>query len=169
MKLNAPPEFKEPLMPGRRLCYLTLLFVTAACSPCAAGEEINLSKTTVEQGSETHWYDLRLLDVEGRGWTETKAFYDRLPARAEGVVRDPVWNLSHNSAGLCVRFVTDATAIEARWTLTSSNLAMAHMPATGVSGVDLYVKYEGHWRWLAVGQPKEVSARAALVSGLPPG
>lgn len=46
---------------------------------------------------------------------------------------------------------------------------MPHMPATGVSGVDLYVKDEkGTWRWLSVGQPKEGTKHtAALVTELP--
>ena len=39
--------------------------------------------------TETRWYDARELEVEGKGWTETKAFFDRLPARAEGIVRAP--------------------------------------------------------------------------------
>src|SRR5262249_39664332 len=103
------------------------------------------------------------------GWTETTAFYDRLPAKAEGVVREPVWNLSRHSAGMCARFVSDAMAIHARWTLTSANLAMPHMPATGVSGLDLYVKHGRRWRWLACGFPNEQTTRVALVSGLPAG
>jgi len=56
------------------------------------------------------WSDIRPLGVEGRGGTTPRPFYDRLPARAETLVRKPVWNLSRNSAGMCVRFVTDATA-----------------------------------------------------------
>jgi lysophospholipase L1-like esterase len=116
------------------------------------------------------WYDLRLLDVEGKGWTDTKAPYDRLPARAEGVVRSPVWNLSRQSAGLCARFVTEAASIHARWTLTSNNLAMPHMPATGVSGLDLYVLSEkGRWQWLANGRPAQKANTMQLVSGLAPG
>ena len=62
------------------------------------------------------WRDARELCVEGRGWTATKDSYDRLPARAEGVVRADVWNLSRHSAGISVRFVSDATTIAARWT-----------------------------------------------------
>ncbi len=71
--------------------------------------------------------------------------------------------------------MTDAESIHARWTLTSGNLAMKHMPATGVSGLDLYVKTgpgevsEGRWRWLAVGQPDQVTNKARLVSQLPAG
>ncbi len=119
----------------------------------------------------TRWHDVRSLTVEGKGWSDTKAFFDRLPAKAEGIVRPPVWDLSHDSAGLCVRFTTDATSLKARWTVTSRQLAMPHMPATGVSGLDLYVKTErGPWRWVAVGQPQDApSSTVTLVSGLPAG
>ncbi len=99
------------------------------------------------------WYNARELTIEGRGWTDTESVYDRLPARAKQIVNEQVWGLSHNSAGLLVRFVSDATQIHARWKLTSADLAMNHMPATGVSGVDLYVRLKGKWEWLAVGRP----------------
>jgi len=116
------------------------------------------------------WTDLRQLGLEGQGWKDTEAPYDRLPARAKGVVRDAVWDLSRHSAGLHARFVTDATAIHARWSLTSPNLAMNHMAATGVSGLDLYVKTDnGAWRWLAVGRPERQTNTTVLVTGLPPG
>lgn len=116
------------------------------------------------------WTDIRDLGVEGQGWQDTKATYDRLPARAEDKVRAAVWGLSRSSAGMHVRFITDATNIHARWAVTSSNLAMPHMAATGVSGLDLYVKTEkGEWRWLAVGKPDKQTNSAPLVVNLPPG
>lgn len=121
------------------------------------------------EGEETLWYDIRHLDVEGKGWQDTGAFYDRLPARAEGLVREPVWNLGHHTAGMCVRFVTDAPAIQGRWTLTSANLAMNHMAATGVSGLDLYGKTKAGWRWLGVGRPTAQTNAVQLVGGLPDG
>jgi hypothetical protein len=117
------------------------------------------------------WVDVRELDVEGKGWTDTKAFFDRLPSKAEGVVRAPVWGLSRQSAGLLVRFASDATTIQARWTVTSGTLARPHMPATGVSGLDLYVKADdGRWRWLGVGRPEENKTNTATLAwGLPEG
>jgi N,N-dimethylformamidase beta subunit-like, C-terminal/GDSL-like Lipase/Acylhydrolase family/N-terminus of Esterase_SGNH_hydro-type len=119
---------------------------------------------------KTHWYDIRALGVEGQGWKDTKAPFDRLPARAEKLVRPAVWGLSRHSAGLCVRFVTDATSIKTRWTVTSDRLAMPHMPATGVSGLDLYVRGPGgRWQWLAVGRPTKTENTAQMVSGLPTG
>lgn len=126
------------------------------------------------EAENLHWYDIRQLGVEGQGWKEAylKAPYDRLPSKAEGKVRDAVWNLSRNSAGLCVRFVTEATTIHARWAVTSDKLAMPHMPATGVSGLDLYARDDkGDWRWVAVGQPKAEGKQqsAALATGIKPG
>ncbi len=124
---------------------------------------------TTNRESDLSWRDARELCVEGKGWTDTKAFYDRLPAKAEGVVRGSVWGLSRDSAGLRVRFVTDATKVTARWTLRKESLAMAHMPATGVSGLDLYLKDKGQWHWIGTGRPdNSPTNEKVLVSGLSP-
>ena len=147
---------------------LILLFLCLMLSPFVAAEKIDSSVVRVDT---IVWYDVRHLDVEGKGWTDTKSFYDRLPARAEGLVRGPVWNLSHDSAGMCVRFLTDANEIQARWALRSKSLAMPHMPATGVSGLDLYVKdAEGKWKWLAVGRPTKFPVNSVtLAKDIPEG
>ena len=119
---------------------------------------------------ETAWYDVVDWGVEGKGWMETARYYDRLPAKAEGVVRAPLWNLSHHSAGMCVFFETDATTISARYKLLSGSLAMPHMPATGVSGLDLYAKGEGgRWHWVGVSKPATQEATVKLAVGLLPG
>jgi hypothetical protein len=103
---------------------------------------------------DTAWYDVRAWGVEGRGWSDTERYFDRLPARAKGVVPPNVWGLSRHSSGMCVRFETDATKISARYTVLSPSLAMPHMPATGVSGLDIYAQDgEGRWRWLGVTRP----------------
>jgi len=116
------------------------------------------------------WYDALALDLEGKGWTDTKKPYDRLPGKAEGVVRKEVWSLSRHSAGMAVRFMSDADTIAARWTVTNERLAMPHMPATGVSGLDLYVNDKGVWRWIGVGRPEESQSNEKnLAEGIPPG
>lgn len=152
-----------------RLCGV-LLVLFALLDAAVAGEPLDPALAKTDGENSPLWYDVQLLDVEGRAWKETKTPFDRLPAKAEGVVRDAVWGLSRHSAGMCVRFESDAPAIHARWTLTSSRLDMPHMPATGVSGLDLYVKADdGRWRWLANGRPSAQSNTAALVSNLPAG
>ena len=121
------------------------------------------------KAEEIRWHDALELRVEGRGWADTRAPFDRLPARAEGLVRREVWGLSRHSAGLNVGFVSDAASLWVRWSLTSDRLAMNHMPATGVSGVDLYVRRDGRWHFLAVGRPtRQAGNELALIQGLEP-
>lgn len=120
------------------------------------------------QDDGTTWIDAGMLAVEGRPFTERASAWDRLPAEAEGVVRPAVWNLSRDSAGIAVRFTTDSPSIAVRWTLTDPELAMPHMPATGVSGVDLYGRTNDGWRWAACGRPTGIENERTLVKGLEP-
>jgi hypothetical protein len=122
------------------------------------------------QSTEWEWVQAHGLIVEGQGWANVDSPFDRLPKTAKGVVRDPVWSLSRDSSGMAVRFVTDSTGIACRWSLRKSTLSMPHMPATGVSGVDLYVRDpEGVWRWLACPRPTKQNMTATLISDLPEG
>src|SRR5215218_8121461 len=98
------------------------------------------------------WYDLREIGVEGKGWSDTERPYDRFPVKAQGLVPEIVWDLSRHSTGISAQFTTDAPAIYARWTVLSDELSMPHMPATSVSGVDLYGKdASDRWRWVGSG------------------
>jgi len=132
---------------------------------------VDKGRATPAAADTSLWYDLRELEIEGKGWEDTAHFYDRLPARARALVREAVWDLSLRSAGLCARFVTDATAIKVRWTLRMERLGSEHMPASGVSGLDLYVRDErGGWGWLAQARPSQYPTNErALVDGLPSG
>jgi lysophospholipase L1-like esterase len=124
----------------------------------------NFQSAEVDENG-VRWCDARELTLEGIGWPGESQAYCRLPDRAEGVVRDAVWQLSRHSAGACVRFVSDAQNIVARWTLRNENLAMAHMPASGVSGLDLYARdATGKWRWAGVGIPSAQENEAVLLN-----
>lgn len=99
---------------------------------------------------EVQWHPASSFEIEGRGWEKTGTPYGRLPDSAEGKVSKTAWNLSVENPGICIRFVTGAPAIEVRWSLLSPDLAMPHMAATGVSGVDLYAR-SGNGAWVFVG------------------
>jgi len=137
----------------------------------AAGLASRASGETAPAGEEDlDWYDVREWGVEGKGWSDTKRYFDRLPGKAEGVVREPVWDLSRHSAGMCARFITDAPDIHVRYALLNERLAMPHMPATGVSGLDLYGKdAQGLDRWVAVARPDSQTIETSLAEGLAPG
>jgi lysophospholipase L1-like esterase len=157
-KINALKFY--PLVIGF-LSFLPAIFAMEQTSPSPL--------TPVRSDGTNLWFDIRQIGIEGRGWNDTSNFYDRLPARAEGMVRKPVWDLSRDSAGMCVRFVTDATSLRARWALTDPWLYLPNMTAIGKSGLDLYVRMETGWRWLAVGQPIAQTNEAVLVENLIPG
>lgn len=99
------------------------------------------------------WFDplqAEMNVVQGQGWDEAlRGSYARLPQQAKDEVRPPVWSLSRNSAGVSVCFYSNAPQIRVRYQVTGGR-AMPHMPATGVSGVDLYARGEnGEGMWCA--------------------
>jgi len=150
----------------RHLVVLLVVSITALLGRLSAAAE---SQVSPKVEKNVAWYDVRDWGVEGKGWSDTARYFDRLPAKAEKTVRSAVWNLSRHSAGMLVRFETDATTIHARYSLLSGGLAMSHMPATGVSGLDLYARDEqGRDRWLAVARPSAQQVKLQLVSGVDP-
>lgn len=156
----------NPLLPAVCAVFATCLLSV----PTLRAAELDPSTARIDADGPVAWYSIQALGLEGQGWPDVKAPFDRLPARMEKVVRAPVWSLSRHSAGMAVRFVTDAPEIHATWTLTSSNLAMDHMAATAVSGLDLYVRSgDGRWRWVAVGRAKAQTNTQKLISGFPEG
>ena len=86
--------------------------------------------------------------LEGQGWDKSYVDgYGRLPKTAETKVRKPVWDLSMQSAGLSINFVSNSSTIAIKYKVKGTH-AFPHMSATGVSGVDLYAKTsDGKWVW----------------------
>jgi hypothetical protein len=157
--------------------YLLCLFCTATVFAQTAPKPVDSTRldTTLAGTAATAnvaWHDVESWGLEGRAWPEQPRlrWYDRLPAAAEKTVTSNVWNLSRDSAGMMVRFQTDASAISVRYKLLKERLALPNMSAMGVSGVDLYARdAKGQWRWVAVSKPSETMIEAELVKGLAPG
>ncbi|PZX56079.1 SGNH-like hydrolase/esterase family protein [Algoriphagus ratkowskyi] len=107
------------------------------------------TSSTFSFAQETKWFGESpemMQALEGRGWDDIG--FNRLPDSAVNSVRTPVWNLSRQTAGLMLRFTSDSEEISVSY-LPTGNIQMPHMPATGVSGVDLYTKDEtGNWLWI---------------------
>ncbi|MBI1353661.1 MAG: hypothetical protein GC160_04890 [Acidobacteria bacterium] len=141
----------------------SLLAAAAAAWAAPSPSSAAASALAPRQADGIDWYDVTQWGVEGKGWDDTARYFDRLPARAEKTVRKAVWDLSRHSAGMLVRFETDAPAIHCRYDLYLDRIAMPHMPATGVSGIDLYARDRtGRDRWLGVSKPTEKHVMAAL-------
>ena len=155
--------------------FLTALFSSTLLLAQKAPEVSKLDPAmgvNKQAADNLEWHDVTTWGVEGRILPEQprKSWFDRLPASAEGKVTPNVWNLSRDSSGMMVRFKTDATAIHAHYKLTKATLGMPHMPATGVSGVDLYARdKDGKWKWVQVTKPATQEVKAEIIKGLAPG
>ena len=164
--------FLRPLL--ITLCGASLAMAQTAAPKKAADIAKMDPAMAAEQAAiaNVEWHDATKWGVEGRGWVdaERKRWFDRLPAKAEGKVTANVWNLSRDSSGMMARFKSDATAIYARYTVSKPALGMPHMPATGVSGLDLYARdTDGKWKWVQVIKPTSQKIEAKIVDGLAPG
>ncbi len=86
--------------------------------------------------------------VQNQAWDgEAGMAYHRLPEKAKEVVRPEVWRLSRHAAGLALHFYSNAPEISIRYKVSGS-FQMPHMPATGVSGIDLYsIDSDGDWHF----------------------
>ncbi|MSU48201.1 MAG: hypothetical protein EXS37_03770 [Opitutus sp.] len=162
-----------PLSKLRLFIFTSLIAATAANAQTpapAATPPVVAANKAVEPALT--WNDVTQWGVEGRafGDMERTRWFDRFPAVAKGKVTDAVWNLSRDSAGMLVRFKTDATTIWANYTLNKDNLAGANMTRIGASGIDLYARDDtGKWRWVGVTRPEKKIVRQAIIAGLAPG
>jgi hypothetical protein len=134
--------------------------------PTAANTPTRSAEPTLQWHSVAEW------GVEGRAWPELARtrWFDRFPTQAEATVTPAVWSLSRQSAGMLVRFRTNADAIWANYSLFSDRLALPNMTAIGVSGLDLYARDEnGRWRWVGVTRPSAKVVRQRIIERLAPG
>ncbi len=123
------------------------------------------------KSSDLKYYDPRDLDlpVIGRGFTDcvrqndtvSDGFYTRLPADMQNV-REALWDLGQNSAGIAIRFRSNSRAIGAQWE-PLNNFAMSHMTPAGIKGLDLYVLINGQWQFAGIAQPNGKKSRNMIV------
>ena len=96
--------------------------------------------------------------------------YRRLPEALQGVVRNALWDLGRNSAGLYIRFRSDAPEIHARW--TNTGYTMPHMTDVGTGGLDLYAWLDGKWTFVGAGfdwnGPRKTEHTRRLVGHMEP-
>jgi len=76
---------------GRGVALIFVFCLPFFASPvlAGAGEILNSTLTPSRSESSNVWFDIRQLNVEGRGWNDTKAFYDRLPAKPRAWCANP--------------------------------------------------------------------------------
>lgn len=125
-----------------------------------AGTEI------IAQGDSLRFFDAATFPVIGKGFTNTRKRYERLPASLENKARPPVWNLSKNCSGLAVRFRTNSPLIAAKWEVTG-DVFMNHFTMTGIKGLDLYCFKNGNWQFVNSARPTGKSSASVIIKNMP--
>lgn len=102
------------------------------------------------------WHSADSLPLLGKGIdpASTAMRYQRLPDSMKTIVkRDAVYYLGTNSAGMAIRFASDAPAINVKWNSLYKN-AMNHMTPTGIRGLDLYTMLpDSSWTFVNSARP----------------
>ena len=122
-----------------------LLVLISSFSVLAFSQQIE----TIKTDSTVIYYGREHFLIEGTAIADSlkESPYDRLPISYKEKVREPVWDLSKASAGITVRFHSNSTSINLKWTVLN-DLDMPHMASTGIKGIDLYTKYNNKWRYV---------------------
>ena len=131
---------------------LNLLIIFSLCSIFSFAQTV----------SELKFVDALNLEILGRAFDNTSGAYGRLPSDMQSQYRKELWELGMCTAGVAVRFSSDATVLGAKWTLLG-NYTMAHMAATGQHGLDLYVLDNGKWRYLGTGIPNNNTTNLSAI------
>ena len=170
LNIADPPVCPIPFPMTNALRFLLPFLLASASASFAKAPAVVVAAPPAEPALA--WHRVAQWGVEGRAWPDLDRlrYFDRFPAIAEGRVTDAVWNLSRDSAGMMVRFKTDATTIWTNYTLYRERLAGANMTAIGASGIDLYARdSSGKWRWVGVSRPAGKIVRQEVIAGLAPG
>lgn len=138
----------------KRLTFLLLALALMLPAGAAALNPDDLKYTDVKESG---------LPLVNHGFDDAVGYYGRLSSSLEGQVRDMVWYLARNNAGVAVRFRSNATAIAARWTLIN-DFKMNHMAPTGIGGCDLYGLDNGEWKYVGTARPSGKESKAIINS-----
>ena len=119
-----------------------------------------------QDAAKTVYVDASAFPIYGKAIENTSATYERLPASLEGVIRQPVWDLAHHSAGISVRFRSDSPYIRLRWVSFGLH-TMNHMTDTGTRGLDLYSRdpKDGSWKFMKSARPVKDTLNDQLIIG----
>ena len=142
------------------LCLLSIFIIA-----CQQNTSTNILYSSEFDGIQYFGEDSFLLEGTDIPDSLKDSKYDRLPISYKDLVREPVWNLSKNSAGLSIRFLSNSSVITAKWELLN-NFSMDHMPDTGIKGIDLYFKNNNKWQYVNTGRPAGFNNEYRLIDNM---
>lgn len=124
---------------------LTVLFLIMLFFFCA--------KLNAQTSQSMKWFNPIYSDypvLKGKYWQNTDSinFYNRLPTTAKGNIREGVWNLAKNTAGIYIDFFTNSSKIVVRYQIAEYR-NFDTMNKVALNGLDMYAQdVSGTWHWI---------------------
>jgi len=125
-----------------QMLVIMLIFPLSGFAQVPTAEKLDPNMTLNEADADgIIWLDPREVPfkLSGFEWIQEDNIYRRLPVRPDWEIRDAVDQLANHTAGGQIRFRSNSKKILIRVELRKKS-GMYHMPATGQSGFDLYMK-----------------------------
>lgn len=116
------------------------------------------------RAEEFVYTDACTLPLFGKVTANTAEPYSRLPESMRSTARKAVWERGRTSAGMFIRFSSDAGAFSLRWSSTM-NATLDNTTLITVRGLSLYVLDRGEWVY--VGAPRLKSGKEVQTAGIP--
>jgi len=141
------PGLREPGAIYMILIVLSLQASGFAQEPTAQKLDPNMALKKADADGIV-WLDPReeALELTGFEWINEDGLYRRLPLHPDWEIRKAVDQLANHTAGGQIRFRSNSKRILVKVELREKS-GMYHMPATGQSGFDLYLKEDGEQRY----------------------
>ncbi len=133
--------------------FTTLLFLCAVLL-CGAKNQV--------------YHDARQFPLLGSVVSAEEGFTRFPDSLKSQVKRELLYTLGTNTAGMAIRFSSDATALSAKW-VSTLELEMNHMTPVGIRGLDLYTLDDNNeWTFVSSVRPtvNKKASKYSIVSGM---
>jgi len=117
------------------------------------------------------YYDATKFPLYGSAVKNDSVTFTRLPDSLKTKIRKELYDLGTNTAGLFIRFSSNARKMKVKWNSTY-NVEMNHMAPSGIRGFDVYALMEnGKWEFVSPARPvvNKKSCKATVFSDMKPG
>lgn len=123
------------------------------------------------QSKDLVYHDATQFPLYGTAVKNDSETYTRLPDSLKTKVRKELYNLGTNTAGLYIRFSSNARKMRVKWNSTF-NVEMNHMTPTGIRGFDVYALMDnGKWEFVSPARPvvNKKKCSATVFADMKPG
>ena len=117
------------------------------------------------------YHDATKFPLYGTAVKNDSVTFTRLPDSLKSKVRKELYDLGTNTAGMFIRFSSNAKKMKVKWNSTF-NIEMNHMAPSGIRGFDIYTLMDdGSWEFVAPARPvvNKKHSVATVFSDMKPG